>query len=477
MVNARSGLGVMAFGLIVSAAAGSTEACGGDPANAIELPDGLAPDGDDPTQLKRDGGADGGAKDTASATSAIRHVVLIVQENHTFDTYFSSYCTAPVGSNPRCTTGPSCCETAPTMLADGSKPVVLDDTQNAAYDPDHTQPCERAETNAGAMDRYTTDLGKTCARSAQRTGNFALAPKTAVGTYHEYAQKYAIADRYFQPIVGQTSANDMYFAAAKKMFTDNEYYPAAIGQGCSPLQFTSKKMQFTGQKTVADVLIDAGHTMTFYAEGYNVMRNAATCPKDPPDCKSSVPLVSVYPCAYDPSDNAFNYYEQFADNPNFLKDWTMFDTDLKANKLADVSYIKAIGYHTEHPGYGTKISSGQTFVKNVVDAIQASPYAADTLVLIAWDEGGGYYDHISPPQAKSPIDNEEVGTRVPFIAIGPFVKQNSISHVQLEHSSIVKFLEYNFTGKTGQLGARDTLVHNLGSLFDPTKTGIVIPED
>jgi hypothetical protein len=67
-------------------------------------------------------------------------------------------------------------------------------------------------------------------------------------------------------------------------------------------------------------------------------------------------------------------------------------------------------------------------------------------------------------------------TRVPLLAIGRFAKKGAVSHVQMEHSSLVKFLEWNFlAGKTGQLGARDVEVNNIGSLLDPVAVGAVVP--
>jgi phospholipase C len=119
--------------------------------------------------------------------------------------------------------------------------------------------------------------------------------------------------------------------------------------------------------------------------------------------------------------------------------------------------------------------------------ILGSPlYQNNTLILLTWDEGGGFYDHVAPP-APPPVavDFDDsggspaavpYGTRVPFLAIGPFAKKGTVSHVQMEHSSIVKFLEYNFVTQTGQLNARDKWVNNIGSLLDPSKTGTPIPE-
>ena len=98
---------------------------------------------------------------------------------------------------------------------------------------------------------------------------------------------------------------------------------------------------------------------------------------------------------------------------------------------------------------------------------------------MTWDEGGGFFDHVAPPPS---IDTDDAnapvpyGTRVPLLAIGPFAKKGTVSHVTMEHSSIVRFLEYNFVGPVGQLGYNDAKVHNIGSLLDPSATGVQVPE-
>ena len=136
--------------------------------------------------------------------------------------------------------------------------------------------------------------------------------------------------------------------------------------------------------------------------------------------------------------------------------------------------MKGAGYKNEHPGYGTLISPGVAQVMGIVEHVAATPYGQDTLILLTWDEGGGYWDHVSPP---SPIDQYPYGTRVPLLAIGHFARRGVVSHVQLEHASVVKFLEWNFLGATGQLDARDAIVHNLGSLLDPAMVGVAVPVD
>jgi phospholipase C len=412
-----------------------------------------------------DGGAD---VDAGPLTTNIAHVVLIVQENHTFDTYFGGYCTASAGSNPSCTEGPSCCEAAPATDPSGAAPVALDDAENAGYDPNHTQFCELDEIDNGLMDHFVT--GASCSDPR----NFAVAPATAAQPYWDLASQYALADRYFQPIAGQSSSNDMYLAVAHYVFTDNSVQPDSNGKGCTlPPTPTAK---YTGKTTIADLLIAAGHSFSVYAEGYAAMVGSTLCPAPPPDCTMTPVPLPTPPCDYSPGDIPFEFYAQFTDNVEYMRDFADFSADVQLGTLPALSYVKRIQYKNEHPGYGTTIANGTAAVKEVIDLVQASPYADNTLILLTWDEGGGFFDHVPPPPTSA-IDSEPYGMRVPALAIGKFARQGAVSHVTLEHSSIVKFLELNFLGSTGQLGARDTQVANIGSLLDPAQTGIVVPEN
>jgi phospholipase C len=409
------------------------------------------------------------ASDAGPQGTNIAHVVLIVQENHSFDSYFGHYCTAAAGSNPTCTQGPSCCEAAPATDPSGSAPVTLDDAENAGYDPNHTQACEVDEIDDGKMDRFVT--GASCSDAR----NFAVAPAAAVQPYWDYASQYALADRWFQPIAGQSSSNDMYFAVAHYVFTDNAVQPDTNGEGCTfPPTATA---EYSGKTTVADLLIGSGRTFAVYAEGYAAMVGSVLCPSPPADCTMTPVALPTPPCDYSPGDIPFEFYSQFADNFDYMKDLANFSDDVQSGTLPTLSYVKRVQYKNEHPGYGTTISNGTAAVKEVVDLVENSPYADDALVLLTWDEGGGLFDHVPPPPASA-IDDQPYGMRVPLIAIGRFARKGGVvSHVVMEHSSIVKFLELNFLGKTGQLSARDTQVANIGSLLDPAETGIVVPEN
>ena len=140
---------------------------------------------------------DAGPQDTTCAgpcpTSAIKHIVIIVQENHTFDDHFGGYCTATPGSNPTCNVGPTCCEAMPATDPTGVKPTLLTDAEHAQFDPNHAKACELTEIDNGKMDGYAAASDAGCGS----VENVAIADPTIVQPYWDLAAQGALGDRYF----------------------------------------------------------------------------------------------------------------------------------------------------------------------------------------------------------------------------------------------------------------------------------------
>ena len=416
------------------------------------------------------GGGDSGGGDAGTGVASnIQHIVIVVQENHTFDDHFGKYCTAAAGSNPTCNDGPACCEAVPAADPSGASPVTIDDAMMGSYDPSHLQACENAEMNGGAMDKYTNAAG--CGDPK----NVAIADSAIIKPFWDLAAQNALADRYFQSLSGQSSSNDMYLARANFVFKDNDSNPqGAVGSDC---QIGGTPAQYPDQ-TIGDLLTSAGVDWAFFAEGYKAASDAhaaGKCEDSQPGCPTP---SSYYPCTFDPGDVPFDFYASTVDNASTMRDLADFTTALSSGSgLPAVSYVKGIGYKTEHPGYGDKLSDGVAFVTGVASALAASSYAASTLLVVTYDESGGYWDHVAPPPTST-VDNQPYGPRIPTLVIGPFAKKNYVSHVQMEHASLVKFIEWNWLGKqTGQLNTRDKTANNIGDLLDPTATGTQVPSN
>src|SRR4051812_46662559 len=222
--------------------------------------------------------------DDCMTTSSIKHVVIVVQENHTFDTVFGKYCTATTGSTPTCNSGPACCEAMPATESSGASPVINDDTDNVGTfnDRNHYHNCEVAEIHGGAMDRFVTGTGNIDGNICAQASNFAYVPTALVQPYYDLAGASALADRYFQPYAGQSSANDMYFARAQFVFVDNTFAPDAIGKTCPGLAGAGPTKVFP-EKNLGDLLVAHGVGWAWYSQGYKAMKDAnpqtqAQCP-------------------------------------------------------------------------------------------------------------------------------------------------------------------------------------------------------
>jgi phospholipase C len=117
---------------------------------------------------------------------------------------------------------------------------------------------------------------------------------------------------------------------------------------------------------------------------------------------------------------------------------TKFLSDVAAGQLAGVTWIVPDLANSDHAGSGS--ASGPEWVASIVNAVGQSPFWKSSAILIVWDDWGGWYDHVPPPQ----LDRFGLGVRVPFLIVSPFAKRGVVSHTQYESGSILKFAESAF---------------------------------
>lgn len=143
----------------------------------------------------------------------------------------------------------------------------------------------------------------------------------------------------------------------------------------------------------------------------------------------------------------FNYFARFApgtaDRARHLRDGGDFMADIAAGKLPAVSFYKPAGRDTQHPSY-TDIMSGDTHIAGVLERLRASPQWKDMLVVVTYDENGGYWDHVPPPSGPGWGDRWGPGTRVLAIIIGPNVKRGHIDSTRYDTTSILKLITQRF---------------------------------
>jgi phospholipase C len=159
----------------------------------------------------------------------------------------------------------------------------------------------------------------------------------------------------------------------------------------------------------------------------------------------------------------FAYYANYADNTPgraaHLKDEQDFYADAATGKLPAVTFIKPLGADNEHPGYATLVS-GQQHVADLVSAVQNSAFWQDTAIIITYDEHGGRWDHVPPPE----VDRWGPGIRVPAILISPFAKKSFVDHTQYDTASILKLIEERWSLQP--VADRDARSGDLLTAFD-----------
>jgi len=199
------------------------------------------------------------------------------------------------------------------------------------------------------------------------------------------------------------------------------------------------------QRTIGDTLSAKNVSWAWYGGGWNAASAEGQLP-------ASVKRKVIYARdegspMFQPHHQPFNYHARFApgtpDRAEHLKDGEDFLRDIAAGTLPAVSFYKPAGRYTQHPSY-TDVKSGDQHMAELLEKLRASPQWKNMLIVLTYDENGGYWDHVPPPSGPGWGDRFGPGTRVPALLIGPQVKRGFIDHTSYDTTSILKFVTRRF---------------------------------
>jgi phospholipase C len=395
------------------------------------------------------------ASPVEQTATPIKHLVVIFQENVSFDHYFGTYpnATNPKGE-PKFKAKPktptvngltSALLTAnPNFLnpANGSaatNPFRLDRSQAATADQNHSYTPEQAAFHAGLMDLFPLNVGT--AGPPPNAPPMAVLTKGLTMGYYDgntvtalwnYAQHYAMSDNSYGSTFGPSTVGLLNLVAGQTngvahflngtgMETDGGDSsltvigdPDPIGDICSAP--TRNQVQMAG-RNIGDLLNDAGVTWGSFMGGFDL--TAKNDNKTTGCLRSSTSTITGTTADYVPHHAFFQYWASTAnpmhtrpknaneigsDGPaNHNYDINDFYTAVKKNKLPAVSFVKAPAYQDGHAGYSDPLDE-QTFIVNVINMLETSEDWDSTAVVIAYDDSDGWYDHV-----MSPIVNQSTG--------------------------------------------------------------------
>lgn len=342
-----------------------------------------------------------------SKPAAIQHIVVIVKENHSFDNYFGQFPGANGATTGKTSTG------ATISLA----PM----TANPA-DCGHSWAAAKEDINGGLMNGFD----KTCS-SLQA---YVQASPTLIPNYWAYARTYALADNMFAQDKGPSFPTHAY------LFSESANNAVAIptnvpnvrqdGWGCDAA---------AAGATVLSIHPDTGKqylqppcfTLTTMGEALDA-------------AGVSWRIYSPQPGDYAYQWNFGSYYQNLWHGADRVKDVPVgnFCTDAASGNLPQVAWMTPPSAASEHPT--ASITNGESWTVQQVNCVMNSPYWSSTLILLTWDDWGGFYDHVPPPN----VDFFGYGMRVPLLAISPFAKSGYIGHQLYSFDSINKTIENTF---------------------------------
>ena len=215
-------------------------------------------------------------------------------------------------------------------------------------------------------------------------------------------------------------------------------------------------------RTIGDTLSARGVSWAWYADAWNA---AVADGRRPPDAKRAV----IYNDSESSPDfqahhQPFNYYARFApgteDRARHLKDGKDFEEAIEKGTLPQVSFYKPAGKLGQHPG-STDMQRGDIHISGLLEKLEKSPQWGRMLVIVTYDENGGYWDHVAPPLGEGFSDRWGPATRVPAILVGPTVKKGFIDRTRYDTTSIIKLITKRF-GLEPLPGVR----HRMGDLTE-----------
>jgi phospholipase C len=197
-------------------------------------------------------------------------------------------------------------------------------------------------------------------------------------------------------------------------------------------------------KSIGDTLTAKGVGWAWYAGGWN----AALADSGKPLNERAVIYTRANKALnFQPHHQPFNYFARFApgkkDRDLHLKDGEDFLRDIDAGRLPAVVFYKPVGLFNQHPSY-TDLVSGDAHIADILERLRRGPQWSRMVVVITYDENGGFWDHVAPPTGPGSGDRWGPASRIPALIVSPYAKRGYIDSTAYDTTSILKLITVRF---------------------------------
>ncbi len=379
----------------------------------------------------------------AEGIHKIQHVVVIMQENRSFDSYFGTYPGAdgiPAG----------------TCVKDPPGPCVrpFHDRNDQNVGGPHSLRNSVADVNHGAMDgfvlqqqaglsRCESTFNPACGSATGKSDVMGYHDGSDIPNYWAYARNYVLQDHMFESNNSWSLPAHLYLVSEWSARCKRDQPLSCVNAAQSPSNPPDYQRQIgISEPTRPDY---PWTDLTYLLHKYGVSWAYYVFKGAEPDCDIDA-AMSCSPVAQRARTpgiwNPLPFFDTVHEDGQLgnIQSLSDFFTAAKGGSLPAVSWVIPNGRVSEHPP--GLVTAGQTYVTGVINAIMRSPEWQSTAIFLTWDDWGGFYDHVKPPRA----DRSGYGIRVPALVISPYARQGFIDHQTLSFDAYVKFIENDFLG-------------------------------
>ena len=381
----------------------------------------------------------------------IKHVIVILQENRSFDSYFGTFPGAD--GIPMRDGVPTVCVPDPRTSA-CERPYV--DHADVNGGGPHGAASASADIDSGKMDGFIaqqvasrkgcTDPTDPACSNASIADVVGYHVQSDIPNYWAYATNFVLQDRMFEPNASWSLPAHLFLVSEWSAHCTQHDNPGSCTNALqSPGTPPNGSPIPAGATPSRRSPIYAWTDLTYLLHKHQVSWGYYVVPGSEPDCAddSSLSCAPVKQNSRTPGIwNPLPYFDTVRNDGQLgnIQPSSNFYAQAKAGTLPAVSWVIPSGEVSEHPP--GPVSFGQSYVTSLVNAVMASPDWESSAIFLSWDDWGGFYDHVVPPQ----VDANGYGLRVPGIVISPYARQGYVDHQILSFDAYDKFIEDDFLG-------------------------------
>jgi phospholipase C len=381
----------------------------------------------------------------------IKHVIIVMQENRSFDSYFGTFPGAD--GIPMLNGAPAVCVPDPVL---GGCNQPYHNTADVNGGGPHSEANAIQDVAGGRMDGFIREryaarascrvLGDPACASTPTPDVMGYHTAAEIPNYWAYARDFALDDHMFEAVKSWSLPDRLYLFSGWSALCRTRSPRSCVNDISGPYRVTQMQQAVDQELATGTASIDFAWTdITWLLHARHVSWAYYVTAGTQPDCANDAAETCASVTQNVQTLGIWNPLPLFTDvqhdhQVGNVRSLDAYFAAARAGKLPSVAWITPSAPDSEHPP--ASVHRGQAYVTAIINAAMKSPDWKSTAIFLAWDDWGGFYDHVVPPA----VDQNGYGLRVPAITISPYARKGFVDHQVLSSDAYLKFIEDDFLG-------------------------------